>query len=77
MMIIDLWIDNLSRYVVVKDSGDEPQRLAEFITDLMERNILNEVFYKLPDNAMKSMVYIFFTIDVFYSVRCMYNMVAY
>jgi len=37
------------------DSGDEPQRLAEFVTDLMERNVLNEVFYKLPDNAMKSM----------------------
>lgn len=37
------------------DSGDEPQRLAEFITDLLERNVLNEVFYKLPDNAMKSM----------------------
>jgi hypothetical protein len=45
----------------VKDSGDEPQRLAEFITDLMERNILNEVFYQLPDNAMKSMVYFFTT----------------
>ena len=28
----------------------------------MERNILNDVFYKLPDNSMKSMVLILFSV---------------
>ena len=57
-LVLALYFIIIGLLVYLKDSGDEPQRLAEFITDLMEVRILNEVFYKLPDNSMKS-----FTVD--------------